>query len=271
MAERELNVETRDSLGKEESGRLRRSGKLPGVIYGPGSETMPIMTDPADVVKILHSKAGKNTVLKLKSTDKKLNGKQAMIREHQMDALTDRLLHIDLMEVAKDRSIRVKIPIEVEGKPVGVDKGGTVEQLLREIEISCLPGEIPEGIKVDISQLDIGDALHIKDLKLEKFKILTSESLTFVTVAAPQKEEEVKPAAEAVPGEVPAEGVPAEGAEAAAPGAEAEGKEATAGKGKEAVAGKGKEAAAGKGKEAPAGKGKAEPAAKSKEEPKGKK
>ena len=104
--------------------------------------------------------------------------------------------------------------------------------------------------------------MHIKDLKLEKFKILTSESLTFVTVAAPQKEEEVKPAAEAVPGEVPAEGVPAEGAEAAAPGAEAEGKE---------PAGKGKEAAPAKGKEAAPAKGKAEPAAKGKEEPKGKK
>jgi len=219
MAETELTVESRQALGKEEAGRLRRSGKVPGVLYGPGMQPKPIFTEPGQVFKILNSKTGKNTLLKLKSEDKELDGKRAMIREHQIDALTDRLLHIDLMEVTKDRRIKVKIPIELLGKPVGVDKGGTVEELIRELEISCLPDEIPEGIKVDISQLEIGDALHVKDLKLEKFKVLTDPNLTFVTVAAPQKEEEAKPAVGAVPGEVPAEG--AAPAEAAAPAAEA--------------------------------------------------
>jgi len=260
MAETELTVESRDALGKEEAGRLRRSGKVPGVMYGPGREPKPILTDPAQVLKILHSKTGKNTVLKLKSADKGLDGKKVMIREHQLDAITDQLLHIDLMEVAKDRRIRVQIPIELSGRPAGVDKGGTVEELMREIEVSCLPDEIPEGIKVDISQLDIGDALHIKDLKLENFKILTDPNLTFVTVAAPQKEEEVKPAVEAVPGEVPAEGVaPVEGA---APAAEA-------GAEGEKKAGEAKEPGA-KGKE-PAAKPREEPRARGKEEPRAKK
>jgi len=278
MSDKELKVEARKVLGKEESGRLRVAGKLPGVVYGPGSDPRPVVTDPAEVLRVLRSKSGKNTVLLLKSEDKTLDGKRAMIREHQTDTITDKLIHLDLMEVSKERRIRVSIPIDLEGKPVGVDKGGTVEELLREIEISCLPDEIPgEGIKADISQLDIGDALHVKDLKLEKFKVLTNPNLTFVTVAAPQKEEEVKPAAEAVPGEIPAEGavegaVPAEAAaaegEAAAP---AKGKEAAPAKGKEAAPAKGKEAAPAKGKEAAPAKPETKAPGKRKEEGRGRK
>jgi len=262
MAEQELTVETRAILGKEESGRLRRSGKVPGVVYGPGVEPKSIVTDPVAVISILRSKSGKNTLVRLKSPDQSLNGKKVLIREHQFDAITDILLHIDLMEVAKDRRIRVAIPIVLTGRPVGVDNGGTIEEHIREHEISCLPDEIPESISADITKLDIGDSLKISELKLENIKILADPNQPFVTVVAPQKEEEVKPAeaVEGVPGEegvVPAEGVP--GAEGA-PGAEkkAEGKEDA----------KGKEEAKAKGKEEPKGK---EPKGKGKEDSRGKK
>jgi large subunit ribosomal protein L25 len=260
MAEQELTVETRAILGKEESGRLRRSGKVPGVVYGHGSEPKTVIADPVAVFKILHSKTGKNTLVRLKSEDKSIDGKKVLIREHQIDAITDILLHIDLMEVSKDRRVRVAIPIVLTGRPVGVDKGGTIEEHIRELEISCLPDEIPESISADVTSLDIGDSLKISDLKLENVKVLADPHQPFVTVVAPQKEEEVKPAeaVAGVPGEegaVPAEGAP--GAEAAA-GEEkkAEGKEES--KGKEDAKGKGKEDAKGKGKEEPKGKGKEE-------------
>jgi len=262
MAEQELSVELRKTLGKEESGKLRKAGKLPGVVYGPGREPMAIMTDPGQVLKILRSKTGKNTVVTLKSEDKSLNGKKALIKEHQVDALTDFLVHIDLMEVAKDRRVRVKIPIILEGRPVGVDKGGTVEELIRELEISCLPAEIPEDIKADISNLDIGDSMCIKDLKVDKFKVLVNEHQPFVTVVAPQKiEEEVKPA-EVAAAEAGVEGAaPGAAAGAEAPGEgekKAEGREEPQAKGKEEVKAKGKEEAKAKGKEEPKGKGKEE-------------
>jgi len=264
MAEQELTVETRAVLGKEESGRLRRSGKVPGVVYGPGSEPKTIVADPEAVITILRSKTGKNSLVRLKSEDKSLNGKKVLIREHKFDAITDILLHIDLMEVSKDRRVRVAIPIVHTGRPVGVDKGGTVEEHIRELEISCLPDEIPESIAADITNLDIGDSLKISDLKLENIKVLADPNQPFVTVVAPQKEEEVKPAeAAAVPGEEGA--VPAEGA----PGAEAAAGEEKKAEGKEEA--KGKEDAKAKGKEEPKAKGKEEPKGKGKEESKGKK
>jgi len=257
MAEQELNVEPRSVLGKEEAGRLRRSGKVPGVVYGRGSEPKSIVADPVAVINILHSKKGKNSLVTLKSADGSLNGRKVLIREHEFDAITDILLHIDLMEVAKDRRVRVRIPIVHTGRPAGVDKGGTIEELIRELEISCLPDEIPESIAADVTSLEIGDSLYISDLKLENIKVLADPHQPFVTVVAPQKEEEVKPAeaAAAVPGEegaAPAEGAAA--AEGAAGEAKAEGKEGAAADAK----GKGKEEAKGKAKEEPKGKGKEE-------------
>ena len=273
MADVELKVEARETLGKEEAGRMRRAGKVPGVVYGPGREPKSITADPAEVIAILKSKIGKNTILTLKSEDKALNNKKVMIREHQVNALTDKLAHIDLMEIAKDRRIKVRIPIELTGRPVGLDNGGTIDLLLREIEISCMPDEIPESIPVDISHLDIGNAMHVKDVKLEKFKILSNMNLTFVTIAAPQKEEEVKAAeaVAAVPGAEGAEGVPAEGAEGATAAAGAEGEKKAEGKGAEAAKGKGAEPAKGKGAEPAKGKEEAKPKGKGKEEGKGKK
>jgi len=217
MTEKELWVEPRSETGKEYAGKVRRLGKIPAILYGKGKEPKPALVDSAQVLKILHSRTGKNTILTIHSKDKEMDGRKALIRESQIDAITDQLLHIDLMEVDKERAVRVWVPVEVVGKPVGVEKGGTLEEHMREIEISCLPDEIPEEIKIDVSSLEMGDSIHIRDIKLEKAKILSLPSLAVVSVVAPTKEE--APAAAVAEGEA---AVPAEGEAAAAEaGAEA--------------------------------------------------
>ncbi len=163
MAEQELWVESRTETGKEFAGKIRRAGKVPGVIYGRGKEPRAVLIDTAQALKILHSPAGRNTILTLKSDDKELAGRRALIRQSQSDAITEQLLHVDLMEVVKDRLVRVWLPVEVLGRPVGVEKGGTLEAHMREIEIACLPEEIPEHIKIEVSQLDVGDSIHVRD------------------------------------------------------------------------------------------------------------
>ncbi len=218
MAERELYLEMRTDTGKEFAGKIRRQGKIPAVFYGRGKQPSAVLVDTGEALKILHSRTGKNTILTVKSEDQELAGRRALIRESQTDAITDQLLHIDLMEVDKDRPLRVSIPVEITGKPIGLEKGGTLEEHIREIEIFSLPDEIPEQIKIEVSQLDLGDSIHIRDLKLEKFKVLGNPNLAVVSVVAPSKiEEEAAPAAavegEAVPG-VEGEAVP--GAEAGA-------------------------------------------------------
>ena len=205
MPSQELEIELRKELGKEEMGRLRKKGKLPGIVYGKGFEPQPVIVEQAQVVRILHSPTGKNTILTLRSSEKKLEGKRVLIREHQVDAITDQLIHIDLMAVEKDRQIRVKVPVEMFGKPIGAEKGGTLEEHIREVEISCLPDEIPEVVKVDVSNLDLGDSIYVRDLNLGKLKVLADLNQPVVTLVAPAKVEEAAPAV-AAEGAVPAEG-----------------------------------------------------------------
>ena len=186
MNERELWVEKRTETGKGPARRLRREGKIPAIIYGPGREPQPVVVDPKQVKKILRSPTGKNTLLTLKSDDSELKGRKVLIKDQQIDPITDELIHIDLMEVKEDRPVRVRVPISFKGKPKGVERGGILEEHIRELEIMCLPSQIPEILEVDISELDLGDSLHIRDLKLEGIRVLTEGHLALVTIVAPE-------------------------------------------------------------------------------------
>jgi len=189
MQERELWVEPRKELGKGPARRIRRQGKIPAIIYGPGREPAPVVVDPKQVIKILHTPTGKNTILTLKSSEPELEGRKVLIRDYQIDPITDELIHIDLMEVKEDRPVRVLVPIQLVGKPVGAEKGGTLEEHIRQLEIVCLPSQIPEVIKIDVSELDLGDSIHIRDLKLEGIKVLTEGHLAVATMLAPARAE----------------------------------------------------------------------------------
>ena len=206
-----LNAEVREQTGKEMAKKLRAKGLMPAIFYGPNSETIALTLDPKELSKTLHTEAGENVLidLNIRKGEESLK-KVVMLKELQVQPLQRKALHADFFEVSMDVMVSVEIPVHLLGKSEGVKVGGILEQVQRTIQIECLPGDIPRSIDVDVSALMIGDSIHVSDLKLEKFKILSDLNLTIATVVPPVAE--AKPAEEA-------------GAEEA-PEAEAEAKEA---------------------------------------------
>ena len=162
-----IEAEKREGRGKNDSRRARREGKIPAVLYGGGTDTMPLLVDPKAVQAILHSEAGENTLFSMKvASEGELQGK-FMIKDHQIDPVSDRLMHADFLRIALDRMIRVEVSIRTVGVARGVKlQGGILEHPMREVEVECLPQDIPEHIDVDISELDLGKSYRVSDLKV---------------------------------------------------------------------------------------------------------
>jgi len=196
-----LEAQPRTPGTKNDARRVRRQGKVPAVVYGAGKQTMPVSVDPRQVSRILHSETGHNTVF-----DLALDGERtkAMIVDWQYEPIKGALLHIDLKRIAMDQKLRVSVPIELKGEAEGVkQQGGILEQIVREVELECLPGDIPNAIEVDISHLVFGLVLRVADLpRSEKLKFLTDPDQPVAHIIS-IKEEEV-PTVEAVAGEAAA-------------------------------------------------------------------
>ena len=201
-----LNAELRDKRGKEIAKKLRAKGKIPAVFYGPHSETVPLMVDPKELSRALHTEAGENVLIDLNiQKGGESFQKVVMLKEHQIDPLQRKTLHADFYEVSMDVMINVEVPVHLLGKAEGVKLGGILEQVQRSIQIQCLPGDIPRSIDVDVSGLSIGDSIHVRDLKVDTFKVLSDANFTIATVVLPAVE--VKPVEEAAPeGAAEAEG-----------------------------------------------------------------
>ena len=196
-----LEAQPRTPGTKNDARRVRRQGKVPAVVYGAGKQTMPVSVDPRQVSRILHSETGHNTVF-----DLALDGERtkAMIVDWQYEPIKGALLHIDLKRIAMDQKLRVSVPIELKGEAEGVkQQGGILEQIVREVELECLPGDIPNAIEVDISHLVFGLVLRVADLpRSDKLKFLTDPDQPVAHIIS-IKEEEV-PTVEAVAGEAAA-------------------------------------------------------------------
>jgi large subunit ribosomal protein L25 len=196
-----LEAQPREAGTKNDARRVRREGKIPAVVYGAGKEAMPVSVDPRQVSRILHSETGHNSVF-----DLALDGDRtkAMIVDWQYEPIKGSLLHIDLKRIAMDQKLRVNIPIELVGEPAGVkQQGGILEQIAREVEVECLPGDIPNQIELNVSELVFGTVLRISDLpKNEKIKYISDPEQPVAHIIT-IKEEEV-PAADAVAGEAAA-------------------------------------------------------------------
>ena len=221
-----LDAQPRTSGTKNDARRVRRGGKIPAVLYGAGKDAMPISVDPRQVSRILHSASGHNTIF-----DLSLDGARtkAMIVDWQYEPIKGSLLHIDVKRIAMDQKLKVKVPIFLKGEAAGVkQQGGILEQVLREVEVECLPADIPSHIDADVSELVFGKVLRVSDLPQgEKLKFLTDANQTVAHVTSVK--EEVAPTPEAVAAEAaagPAEPevikkgkqeVEEEGAEEAAP------------------------------------------------------
>ena len=190
-----LEATARESFGKNEARRTRREGRVPAVVYGAsaegtGREATAIAVDPRALLKILHSESGANTLISLK-----LGGGDArvLIKEYQLDPVTHALLHADFYRVRMDRTIRVTIPVTVKGEPKGVkQQGGLVEFIRREIEIECLPADIPEHVEIDISELMLHEGVRVRDIAVDaKWKSISDPEMMLVHVILPKAEEVV--------------------------------------------------------------------------------
>jgi large subunit ribosomal protein L25 len=198
MAQSTLFVIKRDGVGKSAARKIRREGAIPAILYGREMEPIPLTVSPIDLKKALSTEAGENTLLELHiKGDSEEIAKIALLRDVQYDHLTSRPIHFDFQEILMKELITVKVPVEVVGKAPGIQEGGILEEILREIEVECLPTAIPNVIEVDVSQLGVGDSIHVSDLTLpEGVTVLNDPDETIITILSPVMEE-VKPAAEA--------------------------------------------------------------------------
>jgi len=200
-----VKAETRDAFGKNASRRLRKQGLLPAVLYGEGTATVPLVLAKKDVILILKSDTGENTIFKVILDSK---AQDAMFKHVQIDSITDELIHADLIQISMDKAIRVNVPFLLQGDPIGVKtEGGFVDFMTREVEIECLPKDIPENIKIDISPLRLHQSIKVSDITApEGVKLISDPSSVVVLIGVPHKEEEVaKPVEEAVVAAEPTE------------------------------------------------------------------
>jgi large subunit ribosomal protein L25 len=201
-----LEAQERQAGTKNHARRVRREGKIPAVVYGAGKDAMPVSVDPRHVLRILRSDSGHNTIF-----DLAMNGGEktkAMIVDWQYEPIKGHLLHIDLKRIAMDRALKVSVPIMLQGVPAGVKtEGGILEQMLREVEIECLPGDIPSHIDVDVSELTFGKVLRVADLPHNpKLKFLSDANQPVAHVTSVKEEVVATPEAVAAEaGATPAE------------------------------------------------------------------
>jgi large subunit ribosomal protein L25 len=194
-----LEALKRDGFGKNEARRLRASGQIPAVLYGGQKRdeaAEPIAVDPKALMRILHSESGANTLIALS-----VNGSstRVLVKEYQLDPVSHKLLHADFYRVAMDKLLTVSIPIVVRGEPKGVkQQGGILDFVHREIEVECLPADIPEKIEIDVSELLVNQAVRVRDLAADpKWKPLTDGEVMLVHVMMPKVEEPEPTAADA--------------------------------------------------------------------------
>jgi large subunit ribosomal protein L25 len=190
-----LEATARDTIGKNEARRTRREGKVPAVLYGgDGNRATSIAVDPRALLKILHSEAGQNTLISLKLAGS--GDTRVLVKDFQLDPITHSVLHADFYRVAMDKVLQVTIPVTVRGEPKGVkQQGGVLEFIRREIEIECLPGDIPEHVEIDISELMLHQGIRVRDVPVHpKWKPLTEGDAMLVHVIMPRAEEAPAPA-----------------------------------------------------------------------------
>ena len=193
-----LEAQPREAGTKNDARRVRREGKIPAVVYGAGKESLAISVDPRVVTRILNSETGHNTIFDLTMDGDKT---KAMIVDWQYEPIKGKLLHIDLKRIALDKVLKVSVPIFLVGEAAGVkQEGGIMEQMLREVEVECLPGDIPSHIDADVSQLTFGKVLRVAELPhSDKVKLLTDPNQPVAHVTSVK--EEVVAAPEAVAAE----------------------------------------------------------------------
>jgi large subunit ribosomal protein L25 len=186
----ELTAEKRTTTGNSPARALRRTGRVPAILYGRDTESVMLSVSANDMETIFKEGSVGQSIINL-AIDGGSKTQPAMIKELQTDPLSQDLLHIDFYEVSMDRKLKVNVPVSTTGKSVGVEMGGMLQIIRRELEVYCLPNAIPQEIVIDITNLDIGNSVHVEDIDLEgDVEIPHEVNFTVLTVLSPKKAEE---------------------------------------------------------------------------------
>ena len=211
-----LEATLRESRGKNEARRSRAEGRVPAVLYGiAGSgkaESTAIAVEPKALTKILHSESGANTLISLKISGAKGGDTRVLVKDYQLDPITHKILHADFYRIAMDKVLLITVPITVKGEAPGVkQQGGILEYVHRQVEVECLPGDIPEHIEINIGELMLHQGVRVRDVTANpKVKVITDADTMLVHVIMPKAEEVATPAAGAEGAAAAAPAVPAE-------------------------------------------------------------
>jgi large subunit ribosomal protein L25 len=197
-----VEAQRRIPAGKNANLRLRKEGKIPAVVYGANREPLPLLIDPQAISEVLHSQSGHNTIFSVSIEGAQSN---VMVKDYQLDPVRGRIIHADLYEISMDQLLKLMVDVEAVGEAEGVKlDGGIMDVVTRSLEVECLPADIPQSIKVEVSHLKINDYIRVKNLPIDpKVKILSDGEVVIVTIVPPVKEEVV----------LPVEGAPAAAAE----------------------------------------------------------
>lgn len=192
-----VKSEKRQGLGSNAARRLRAQGFIPAILYGESMESQPLVLAKKDIALILKLETGENTIFKVSLDAEEYD---AMIKDLQIDPATDELLHADLIRISMDKPVRVTVPIVHRGEPVGVKaEGGFIDFVTREVEVECLPRDIPENVSIDISELHVNQTFKVENMAVpEGVRVITEPGIVLVLLSMPHKEEEF-------PGEKPEE------------------------------------------------------------------
>ena len=204
MAEIVIEAAPREAGSSNEARRMRRERKLPAVVYGGGKESHTITLEPGEIISILKSESGQNTIFKLKIA----GGSQenVMIFDVQIDPVTHSLLHADLVRIAMDVVIEVSVPLQIVGEAAGVIEGGVLDHSLRELVVTCLPTDIPESIEVDVTDLEMNQSIKVEDIQVPaNVTVVTEADRSVASVVPPVSEADLE-ADLTVEGEEPLEG-----------------------------------------------------------------
>lgn len=191
----DLKTTQRNTFGKGSARALRREGLIPAVLYGPKRDSVPLTISPLELDKIYKDSGTERVILSLKIDNGGTQNVTVVVKEVQAAPVTGQYLHIDFYEISLNEEIVVNVPVEVTGRSKGVERGGFLQVVRHQLEISCIPTDMPDKIEVDVTNLDIGDSIHIGALALvgDKVRVLADTGLTVVTVVPPTVEEEEVP------------------------------------------------------------------------------
>jgi large subunit ribosomal protein L25 len=192
MAELTIKAFKRDIIGNNSSYKLKQQGRIPGVLYGPDYETVNVSLDGKKILSIINKPKLRNAIfsVELENEDKPV---RVLLKEIQTDPVKNRLLHVDLYAISADKEMTLVVPVKLTGHPIGLDKGGLLEQQMREVEIKCLPDKIPEFIEADVSNLDMGFNLHLSDIEFPEGVVPVTElKRTVAVITEPESEEKLE-------------------------------------------------------------------------------